>query len=318
MSDKIVHGFKVFRPDWTCSPDGNIKQYTCPGKFEEKGKLDICGHGMHFCENASDCFNYYDFDSNNKVAEVIAYGTVLKEGDKSCTDKLEIVREIPWDEVLRIVNTGKNCTGNRNTGDWNTGNRNSGHRNTGNRNTGHRNTGNRNTGDWNTGNRNTGDWNTGDCNTGDWNTGDWNTGDWNTGHRNTGDCNTGDCNTGDWNKSSFNTGCFMTEEQKIMFFNKPSDWTYLDWLNSDARYLLNQIPKNVVEWIYSKDMTDEEKAEHPTHETTDGYLKVLDESDCGQLWWNGLTKKNKDIIRALPNFDRKIFYQCTGIKIEEE
>ncbi|MCC2821043.1 pentapeptide repeat-containing protein, partial [Lachnoclostridium pacaense] len=139
---EVVHGFKVFRPDWTCSPNGNTKQYTCPGKFEEEeGELDVCGHGMHFCENAADCFNYYDFDSNNKVAEVIAYGTVLKEGDKSCTDKLEIVREIPWDEVLRIVNTGKNCTGRCNTGDWNTGNR--------------------NTGDWNTGNRNTGDWNTG-------------------------------------------------------------------------------------------------------------------------------------------------------------
>ena len=181
---EVVHGFKVFRPDWTCSPNGNTKQYTCPGKFEEEGELDVCGHGMHFCENAADCFNYYDFDSNNKVAEVIAYGTVLKEGDKSCTDKLEIVREIPWDEVLRIVNTGKNCTGRCNTGDW---------------------------------------------------------------------------NTGDWNKSSFNTGCFMTEEQKIMFFNKPSDWTYNDWLRSDARYLLNRIPKNVVEWIYSEDMTDEEK-----------------------------------------------------------
>ena len=338
MSDKIVHGFKVFRPDWTCSPDGNIKQYTCPGKFEEKGKLDICGHGMHFCENASDCFNYYDFDSNNKVAEVIAYGTVLKEGDKSCTDKLEIVREIPWDEVLRIVNTGKNCTGRSNTGDrntgnwntgsWNTGDRNTGNWNTGNWNTGDCNTGNMNTGNWNTGDRNTGVRNTGDCNTGNRNTGNWNTGNWNTGVSNTGDrntgnwntgnCNTGNMNTGDWNKSSFNTGCFMTEEPKIMFFNKPSDWTYNDWLRSDARCLLNGIPKNVVEWIYSKDMTDEEKAEHPTHETTGGYLKVLDESDCGQLWWNGLAKKNKDIIRALPNFDRKIFYQCTGIKIEEE
>ena len=52
----------------------------------------------------------------------------------------------------------------------------------------------------------------------------------------------------------------MTEEQKIMFFNKPSDWTYNDWLRSDARYLLNRIPKNVVEWIYSEDMTDEEKS----------------------------------------------------------
>lgn len=239
---EVVHGFKVFRPDWTCSPNGNTKQYTCPGKFEEEGELDICGHGMHFCENAADCFNYYDFDSNNKVAEVIAYGTVLKERDKSCTDKLEIVREIPWDEVLRIVNTGKNCTGR---------------------------------------------------------------------------CNTGNRNTGDWNKSSFNTGCFMIEEQKIMFFNKPSDWTYKDWLRSDARYLLNRILKNVVEWIYSEDMTDEEKAEHPTHETTGGYLKVLDESDCGQLWWGSLSDRQKNIIKALPNFDPEIFYQCTGINVNE-
>ena len=284
---EVVHGFKVFRPDWTCSPNGNTKQYTCPGKFEEEGELDVCGHGMHFCENAADCFNYYDFDSNNKVAEVIAYGTVLKEGDKSCTDKLEIVREIPWDEVLRIVNTGKNCTGRCNTGN----------RNTGDCNTGDCNTGNRNTGDCNTGNRNTGNRNTGDCNTGD--------------------CNTGDWNTGDWNKSSFNTGCFMTEEQKIMFFNKPSDWTYNDWLRSDARYLLNRIPKNVVEWIYSEDMTDEEKAEHPTHETTGGYLKVLDESDCGQLWWGSLSDRQKNIIKALPNFDPEIFEQCTGINVNE-
>ena len=105
----VVHGFKVFRPDWTCSPNGNTKQYTCPGKFEEEGELDVCGHGMHFCQTAADCFNYYSFNSENKVAEVIAYGEVRTDGDKSCTDKLEIVREIPWDEVLRIVNIGKNC-----------------------------------------------------------------------------------------------------------------------------------------------------------------------------------------------------------------
>lgn len=109
----------------------------------------------------------------------------------------------------------------------------------------------------------------------------------------------------------------MTEEPKIMMFNKPSDWTYRDWLNSDARYLLNQIPKNVVEWIYSSDMTDEEKAAHPEHETTGGYLKILDESECGQIWWGGLFDWKKDIIKSLPNFDADIFYQCTGIKIDE-
>ena len=304
----VVHGFKVFRPDWTCDPTGyNPKQYTCPGKFEEEGELDVCGHGMHFCQTAADCFNYYSFNSENKVAEVIAYGEVRTEGDKSCTDKLEIVREIPWDEVLRIVNLGKNCTGR-----WNTGNRNTGNRNTGDWNTGNRNTGNRNTGDCNTGNRNTGDWNTGDWNTGDWNTGNRNTGDWNTG-----DWNTGDWNTGDWNKSSFNTGCFNTVEQKIMLFNKPSGMTYREWIDSDARYLLNQIPKDVVEWVYEEDMTDEEKAAHPTYETTGGYLKVLNESECGQLWWGSLSDRRKEIIKAIPNFDAEIFFQCTGIRVDE-
>ena len=279
----VVHGFKVFRPDWTCDPTGyNPKQYTCPGKFEEEGELDVCGHGMHFCQTAADCFNYYSFNSENKVAEVIAYGDVRTDGDKSCTDKLEIVREIPWDEVLRIVNIGKNCTGRCNTGNCNTG----------------------------------------DCNTGDWNTGDWNTGNCNTGNCNTGDCNTGncntgDCNTGDWNKSSFNTGCFNTEEQKITLFNKPSGMTYREWMDSDARYLLNQIPKNVVEWVYEEDMTDAEKAAHPTYETTGGYLKVLDESECGQLWWGSLSDRRKEIIKAIPNFDAEIFFQCTGVRVDE-
>lgn len=188
----VVHGFKVFRPDWTCSPNGNTKQYTCPGKFEEEGELDVCGHGMHFCQTAADCFNYYSFNSENKVAEVIAYGDVRTDGDKSCTDKLEIV-----------------------------------------------------------------------------------------------------------------------------LFNKPSNMTYSEWLDSDARYLLNQIPKDVVEWVYEEDMTNEEKAAHPTYETTGGYLKVLDESECGQLWWGSLSDRRKEIIKAIPNFDAEIFFQCTGVRVDE-
>ena len=278
-----VRGYKVFNPDWTCRGF----QYEVGKIFEENVEPSCCDRGFHFCEKASDCFSYYPFNSENKVAEIIALGDVDSDETKSCTNKIQIVREIPWDEVLRIVNTGKDCTGLCNTG-------------------------NRNTGDWNTGNRNTGD-----CNTGDWNTGDCNTGDRNTGDRNTGDRNTGDCNTGDWNKSSFNTGCFNTEEPKIMLFNKPSDMTYREWLDSDARYLLNQIPKNVVEWIYSSDMTEEEKIAYPTHKATGGYLKVLDESECGQLWWGSLSEHNKNIIKAIPNFDAAIFEQCTGIKIDD-
>ena len=299
-----IRGFKVFDARWICRD----KQYTCPGRFEEKGiELELCGRGMHFCLNAADCFRYYKFDPSNHVAEVIAHGVVVYGEDKCCTDNLEIVREIPWDEVLRIVNTGKNCTGFCNTGNYNTGNY-----NTGDWNTGDWNIGNCNTGNYNTGNRNTGDWNTGNCNTGNYNTGNYNTGDWNTG-----DWNTGDWNIGDFNKSSFNTGCFMTEEQKIMLFNKPSDWTYNDWFSSDARHLLDQIPRDVVEWIPLEDMTEEEKAAHPTHRTTGGYLKELDESECAQSWWDELPESDRQIIKGLPNFDAGIFEQCTGIKIDD-
>ena len=101
-----------------------------------------------------------------------------------------------------------------------------------------------------------------------------------------------------------------------MMFNKPSEITYRDWLNSDARYLLNQIPKDVVKWICSDDMTDEEKAAHPEHETTGGYLKVLNESECSQIWWDGLTNSQKEIIKSMPNFNESIFEEITGIKIE--
>ena len=60
---------------------------------------------------------------------------------------------------------------------------------------------------------------------------------------------------------------------------------------------------------------DEEKAAYPTHETTGGYLKVLDESECGQIWWGSLSDRHKKIIMTLPNFDPEIFKQCTGVDV---
>ena len=271
----VIRGFKVFNSDWTC----RNKQYTCPGAFEEDVTPSVCDRGMHFCKKAADCFNYYSFNPENKVAEVIALAErTVEDGDKCATNYLEIVREISWQEVLEIVNTGKGCTGlcnsgNRNSGDWNSG-------------------------DWNSGNRNSGNRNSGNRNSGDWNSGDW--------------------NSGDWNKCSFSNGCFNTVEPKIYLFNKPSDWTYRDWLNSDARYLLNQIPGDVLEYVWFEDMTDEEKTAHPEAKTTGGYLKQLDNSECGSIWWRGLNDYEKSIIKAIPNFDKEIFKEITGVDVDME
>ena len=266
---RVVKGFKVFNPDWTC----RNKAYTCPGKFEEDVTPSVCDEGMHFCKKAADCFNYYLFDPENKVAEVVAYGTVAEDGDKCCTDKLEIVREIPWAELLEIVNSGNRNSGNRNSG-----------------------------------NRNSGNCNSGNCNSGDCNSGDWNSGD----------CNSGDWNSGDWNKCSFSNGCFNTTSPKIHLFNKPSELTYEGWLNSEACYLLNQIPGDVLEYVWLSDMTDEEKAAHPEAETTGGYLKILDNSECAVIWWRGISDRQKAIITTIPNFDKIIFKEITGIDVDED
>ena len=281
----VIRGFKVFNPDWTCRD----KQYTCPGAFEEDVTPSVCDRGMHFCKKAADCFNYYSFNPENKVAEVIAPADrTVEDGDKCATNYLEIVREISWQEVLEIVNTGKGCTGLCNSGN--------------------RNSGNRNSGNCNSGNRNSGNWNSGDCNSGNRNS----------GNRNSGNRNSGDWNSGDWNKCSFSNGCFNTAEPKIYLFNKPSDWTYRDWLNSDARYLLNQIPGDVLEYVWFEDMTDEEKTAHPEAKVTGGYLKQLDNSECGSIWWRGLNDYEKSIIKAIPNFDKEIFKEITGVDVDME
>ena len=278
-SKTMVKGYKVFNPDWTCMN----KQYTCPGTFEEDVNPSVCNVGMHFCKNAADCFRYYDFDPNNHVAEVIAHGTVAEGEDKCATNKLEIVREIPWAEVLEIVNTGKACTGRCNSG-----------------------------------NRNSGDWNSGDCNSGNWNSGDCNSGDCNSGNRNSGDWNSGNRNSGDWNKTSFSNGCFNTVSPKIYMFNKPTDWTLEHWLNCRARYLLNQIDDCPLEYVWFDSMTDEEKAAHPEAETTGGYLKERTTADNARKWWAGLSADDRNIIFSLPNFDAAIFKEITGIDVDAE
>ena len=234
-----MKGYKVFNSDWTCRGF----QFEVGKVFEEDVTPVCCDKGFHFCTKASDCFSYYDFDPNNKVAEVEALGEIDSndEDSKCCTNKIKIVREINWQEVLELVNLGKACTGL---------------------------------------------------------------------------CNSGNCNSGDWNKTCFSNGCFNTESPKIYLFNKPSNWNYSDWLNSDARYILMNCPSNVLSWIWEDDMTDEEKEQHPEYLATGGFLKHIEEETGRQMWWDGLSDVQKDSVMQLPNFDKDIFKEITGISIE--
>lgn len=98
----MVKGYKVFLSDWTCQPGGNFKQYSCPGMFEQDGKLEMCVNGIHFCKKLMDCFKHKQYYPGYKVAEVIAHGEVLERNGKCCTNKLEVVKEISPEEYLAI------------------------------------------------------------------------------------------------------------------------------------------------------------------------------------------------------------------------
>ena len=241
-----MKGYKVFNGDWTCRDF----RYEVGKTYEMEESPQCCGRGFHFCTNLADCFNYYSFNTDNKVAEVEALGEIDKDDDdtKHCTNKIKIVRELAWEEVLTLCNSG----------DWNSGNRNSGN---------------------------------------------WNSGNW---------------NSGDWNITSFSNGCFNTKEPKIYLFDKPSDWTYRDWINSDARYILNCMPTDDIGWVYSDDMTDEEIKEHPEHEITGGFLRTQNRSSERQTWWERLDEHRKKEVKSIPNFDAKIFKEITGIEVGED
>lgn len=311
-----MKGYKVFKPDWTCRGF----QYAVGKTFEENVIPLYCKRGFHFCTELKDCFNYYRFDPDNKVAEVEALGDINIEPNtsKRCTNKIKIIRELSWEEVLKMINIGKANTGRCNIGDYNSGDNNSGDYNAGYGNSGDYNSGDYNTGIYNSGDHNSGNSNTGNWNIGTYNSGNFNSGDCNYGNWNSGNCNSGDYNSGDWNKSSFSNGCFNTKDSKIVMFNKPSDWTFEDWKTSEAARLLSKAQYTFFKWIHPKDMTDEEKELHPEYKTTGGYLKKFKKTKCMQIWWHGLSDYEKNVIKSLPNFDAKIFKEITGINIKKK
>lgn len=234
-----MKGYKVFNKDWTCRGF----QYEVGKTYEMKEDPVCCERGFHFCGKLIDCFNYYNFESENKVAEIEALGAIDDSGDKEkyCTNKIKIVRELTWHKVLYLVNTGKD-----NTGRGNTGNR----------------------------------------------------------------------NTGDWNSTDFSTGCFNTKEEKIRLFNKRSKWTYRDWRCSSARDLMCDCPYTKTVWINEKYMTDSEKEENSTWKRTGGYLKTIEVTDEDrQAWWDNLDDEEQEEIKSLPNFDKEIFKEITGIEV---
>ena len=312
LKKNAIRAYKAFNSDLTCIGF----QYEVGKEYHHKGELELCNSGFHACPKLVDCFNYYPFDKmKTRVAEVLVWGKVKYEdtGVKLCASSIKVVRELTWNEVLFMCNSGDYNSGSGNSGDynsgsgnsgdWNSGSWNSGNFNSGNHNTGYGNTGYGNSGNWNSGSRNSGDRNTGNCNSGNGNSGDW---------------NSGSCNSGNWNSGNWNSGYLNTSAQKYTFiFNKQVEKSVLERAEFPSFMFFA-----LTEWVPDRNMSQVEKERHPEYATTGGYIKKYDYKEAFRKSFEKARRKSdwpkqRQKLLDLPNFDAKIFEEISGIKEEE-
>ena len=308
LKKNAIKAYKAFDSNLTCIGF----QYEVGKEYHHKGKLELCKSGFHACERLADCFKYYRFsEQETRVAEVLVWGSLDHDdgaGSKLCASNIKIVRELTWSEVLFLCNSGNHNTSYGNSGNWNSGSFNSGNHNTGYGNTCNHNSGCRNSGDWNSGSHNSGSRNSGDCNTGYGNSGDWNSGN----H------NSGSWNSGSWNSGSCNSGYLNTSAQKYTFiFNKQVEKSVLERAEFPSFMFFD-----LTEWVPDRNMSQVEKARHPEYATTGGYLKEYAYKEAFRKSFEEAKRlpdwpEQLGRLKALPNFDAKIFEEISGIKEEE-
>ncbi len=98
----------------------------------------------------------------------------------------------------------------------------------------------------------------------------------------------------------------------MRFFNKESNWTEKDFLDSKVYRLLCNVDTKM--WIYPNSMTAEEKQKNPSYITCDGYLKDIPFKEAFKNMWGNLSESNKEEFKKLPNWNSEIFEEITGVK----
>ena len=289
-------GYKAFDKDLKCRGFQFAVGETYQTGFE-KENLKLCTNTVfHFCRELhkiEDVSNYTLADS--RICEVIATGDIVTDGKKYGTNELQILREIPADELKEYNDSN---SGSYNSGNWNSGSYNSG---------------NCNSGDRNSGDRNSGSYNSGSCNSGNCNSGDRNRGNYNSGNYNSGNCNSGNWNSGNWNSGNWNSGFFNTNIHFIRIFDKETKLRR-DEINFPAFLYFD-----LTVWVSHDTATDEEKEKYKKEiETSGGFLKTLAYKDAFRLAWDKADKKEHRQLLNLPNWNNEIFKEISGIDAEAE
>ena len=99
-------------------------------------------------------------------------------------------------------------------------------------------------------------------------------------------------------------------QKNYRIFNKEVSEEVFDKAYNNPEF---KLPVSV--WIDKKDMSEEEKKKYTICEQIGGYLKVLSYKDAWKEGWANASKEFKKWVQELPNFDKDIFLEITGIDI---
>ena len=102
------------------------------------------------------------------------------------------------------------------------------------------------------------------------------------------------------------------QKNNHIFNVQVTEEVYSKAINSKPSFVLP-----LTKWIEKKDMTDDEKKNYTICEQIGGYLKVLSYEDAWKEGWSNASKEFKDWVRGLPNFNKDLFKEITGIDIAE-
>jgi hypothetical protein len=117
-----MKGYKGFDKDLKCRGF----QYEVGKTYECEGKIEFCSEWFPFLQRTEADLWLLRRLNRCRYCEIEASGEII-EGDGKCVcSKITIVREIPLQEFLALVNEGSRNTGwanegNSNKGNWNKG-----------------------------------------------------------------------------------------------------------------------------------------------------------------------------------------------------
>ncbi len=121
-------------------------------------------------------------------------------------------------------------------------------------------------------------------------------------------------NTGDWNKADYQTGYFNTiTPDDLLVFNQLCNRAAWNAIKK-PEFIFNVIP-NI--WINESEMTDKEKIDNPKFYVAEGYLKSISMTEAWKKAWDNASIEDKKLLRELPNFNREIFLEISGIDVEK-